>query len=223
MTQTRIGDRLHPASGVNHPEVHPDAPTGGGGPGHFRTRKSRMPMGFVKVKADACHLGPTAGTQDARYCEEVKPGTKEQITDVESGIRILVERQKNGLYHWLIETLDGNQSCEGVHDPATEFSGEICVDITSKAALRALEETVSATKKKVETKQVAPEEVVQEIILITIIKDDWLTKISRKRWGTDDWERHLAPTQETLDRRTQKGQAFDPNLIYPGDTFEVIP
>jgi hypothetical protein len=214
---------LHPASGVNHPDAHPDAPAGGGGPGHFRTRKSRMPTGFVKVKADACHLGATAGAQDARYCEEVKPGTKQQITDVESGVRILVERQKNGLHHWLIETLDGNQSCEGVHDPETEFSAELCVDITSKAALRELEKTVRDTKKQAEKRPVASEEVVLEIILITIIKDDWLTKISRKRRGTDDWESHLKPTQETFDKRSQKGQAFDADLIYPGDTFEVIP
>ena len=223
MTQNSHDERSHPASGVNHPEVHPDAPMGGGGPGRFRTRKSRMPMGSVKVKADACQLGPTAGTQDARYCEEVKPGTKEQITDVESGVRILVERQKNGLHHWLIETLDGNQSCEGVHDPETEFSAELCIDITSKAVLRELEKTVNATKKKVEKKAVTAEEAREEVILITIVQDDWLTKISRKRWGVDDWKHHLKPTQETLDRRSQKGQAFDADLIYPGDTFEVIP
>ena len=58
--------------------------------------------------------------------------------------------------------------------------------------------------------------------IIVIVEKDWLSKLSRARWGTIRWERHLRPTKMTLDSRKARGRAFDPNLIYPGDTFEVI-
>ena len=72
---------------------------------------------------------------DPRYFEEVKRRTKGFVEDTKQNVRILVERQKNGLYHWLIETLDGNQMCEGVHDPETRFVAEICIDKTSDVAI----------------------------------------------------------------------------------------
>lgn len=58
---------------------------------------------------------------------------------------------------------------------------------------------------------------------IIIVRDkDWLSRRSLERWGTVEWDKHLRPTQATLDSRSAKGQDFDPDLIYEGDTFEVI-
>jgi hypothetical protein len=58
--------------------------------------------------------------------------------------------------------------------------------------------------------------------IITIVEKDWLSKITLARWGTIEWRRHLKPTQMTLAARAKKGEKFDEDLIYPGDTFEVI-
>lgn len=214
MTETESASESRPPSTVNDPEADPDAPAGGGGPGRFRTRKSPITAGFINVKADVCSQSPSASDLDPRYCEEVKPGTKEEITDTDQNIHIIVERQKDGLYHWLIETLDGNTSCEGVYDPEIDFTAEHCMDRTSKKALRALEKEVEVTTKK------PPGPAKREIIYI--VKEDWLSKISQARWGTFEWERHLKVTQETLDNRKQRGELFDEDLIYPGDTFEVV-
>ena len=58
--------------------------------------------------------------------------------------------------------------------------------------------------------------------IIYICKRDWLTKISHDRWQTFQWQRHLKPTEETLESRRRNAQEFNPDLIYPGDTFEVL-
>jgi hypothetical protein len=58
--------------------------------------------------------------------------------------------------------------------------------------------------------------------IVVIVPGDWLTKISKARWGSLDWMKHLKPTQMTLDARKAKGKRFDPHWIYPGDTFEVM-
>ena len=58
--------------------------------------------------------------------------------------------------------------------------------------------------------------------LVWIIPGDWLSKIALARWGTTHWQSHLRPTEMTLNARKAKGKAFNPDLIYPGDTFEVI-
>jgi hypothetical protein len=60
------------------------------------------------------------------------------------------------------------------------------------------------------------------IRLITIVKGDWLSKISQARWGTIQWQRYLKPTPQTLAARRACGKPFNPDLIYPGDTFEII-
>ena len=57
--------------------------------------------------------------------------------------------------------------------------------------------------------------------IIVIVEKDWLSKISMKRWGTIHWRNHLEPTQMTLDSRKRSGRPFNPDLIYPGDTFIV--
>ncbi len=59
---------------------------------------------------------------------------------------------------------------------------------------------------------------------VIIVKGDWLTKISKKRWNTFEWKRHLEPTKLTRTARRTKGTSFvfDPNLIYEGDVFRVI-
>ncbi|MRS04748.1 hypothetical protein EG832_16250 [bacterium] len=57
--------------------------------------------------------------------------------------------------------------------------------------------------------------------IIIIVEKDWLSKISKKRWGTINWQNHLKPTQMTLDSRKRSGRPFNPDLIYPGDTFMV--
>jgi hypothetical protein len=55
------------------------------------------------------------------------------------------------------------------------------------------------------------------------VKEDWLSKISLKRWGDmHAWMRYLKETDKTLKDRQQRGEVFDPDHIYPGDTFEVI-
>jgi hypothetical protein len=57
--------------------------------------------------------------------------------------------------------------------------------------------------------------------MIVIVEKDWLSKISQKRWGTINWKQHLKPTQMTLAARKRRNERFDPDVIYPGDTFEV--
>jgi len=61
----------------------------------------------------------------------------------------------------------------------------------------------------------------QQAEIIVIVERDWLSKISQKRWRTMQWEKHLRPTQMTLDSRKLRNEKFNPDLIYPGDTFEV--
>lgn len=58
--------------------------------------------------------------------------------------------------------------------------------------------------------------------IIVIVDKDWLSKISLARWGTIEWHRHLKPTEITLAARAKQGKKFNEDLIYPGDTFEVI-
>lgn len=58
--------------------------------------------------------------------------------------------------------------------------------------------------------------------LVVVVKGDWLSKISMARWGTTDWRQHLKPTEMTLRSRKRRGKGFDPDLIYPGDTFEMV-
>ncbi len=208
-----------------NPRLHPDAPAGGGGAGRFRVRKSPGPVG-----SSASSWSPQTPGQshkrrhhgvDPRYFEEVEKGTREFVEDKEQNVRILVERQKKGLYHWLIETLDGNQMCEGVYDPETEFTAEMCIDKTSDIALEALEEEVKTTAKKAEKEPPEKKEVKREVIVI--VRDDWLSKIAQKRWGdVHAWRYHLKPTDKTLKERQARRVTFDPDRIYPGDTFEVI-
>ena len=161
---------------------------------------------------------------DTRYFEEVKKGTREEIIDKDANVRIVVERRTDGLYYWLIETLDGLTACEGVYQPKTkyheEFVAEGCIDSTSEIAIKELEEEVKIVKKEAEKRPSVTHPVRREIIVI--VKGDWLTKISYKRWGTFDWQRYLKPTERTLEKRKEKGEVFDEDLIYPKDTFEVI-
>ena len=58
--------------------------------------------------------------------------------------------------------------------------------------------------------------------IVVIVEHDWLSKISLARWGTIHWKRHLMPTRMTIESRQASGKRFDPDLIYSGDTFEVI-
>ena len=61
---------------------------------------------------------------------------------------------------------------------------------------------------------------------VVIVKGDWLTKISQKRWNTFEWSRHLEPTKLTRKAHRMRGKSVvlgDPNLIYEGDVFRVIP
>lgn len=62
-----------------------------------------------------------------------------------------------------------------------------------------------------------------EAEIVVIVETDWLSKISLARWGTIEWKRHLKPTKMTLDSRKAAGKKFNPDLIFPGDTFEVTP
>ena len=58
--------------------------------------------------------------------------------------------------------------------------------------------------------------------IIVIRKGDWLSKISKSRWGTINWKKHFKATSFTLEKRKNLKRPFKPDLIYPGDTFEVI-
>lgn len=58
--------------------------------------------------------------------------------------------------------------------------------------------------------------------LVTIVEGDWLSKITKKRWGTTAWRLHLQPTAMTIASREVRGRKFHEDLIYPGDTFEVV-
>jgi len=154
----------------------------------------------------------------------VPKGTREYVEDKDQNVSILMERQEDGLYHWLIETLDGEQMCEGVYDPQSKFTGfssEQCIDKTSDVALEALEEEVEIFKKRAEKEPPEKKNVKREVIVI--VKHDWLSKISLKRWGDKHaWKRYLKETDKTLKDRQQRGEVFDPDRIYPHDTFEVI-
>ncbi len=202
------GGRAHP----------PDAnsPAYAGGRGGFQGTRPPGPIGTDRSRV---HVGRTAGKLPSSYYEEVERGTREETVD--SGTRMVVERRQDGMYYWLIETLDGKQYCEGVYDPDTSFTAEICVDITSKAAKRELEKMVRTTSKPKPKKPGGTPQPQVKREIIRIVKTDWLTKISQTRWRTWDWQRYLKPTPETLDKRTKKGEPFDPDWIYPGDTFEV--
>ena len=94
-----------------------------------------------------------------------------------------------------------------------------------RAILRELEIMVKRRKKpplrKPEEPTVMPPQPPAPEI-IAIVDKDWLSKISMARWGTIEWRRHLKPTEMTLAARAQKGVKFHEDLIYPGDTFEVI-
>lgn len=209
-----------------NPQAHPDAPAGGGGPGRFRVEKSPGPLGSKNPSwwPTPSEIARRRREADPRYFEEVPKGTREYIEDKDQNVRILVERQKDGLYHWLIETLDGEQMCEGVYDPQSKFTGfsaEQCIDKTSDVALEALEEEVEIFKKRAEKEPPEKKNVKREVIVI--VKEDWLSKISLKRWGDmHAWMRYLKETDKTLKDRQQRGEVFDPDHIYPGDTFEVI-
>jgi hypothetical protein len=57
--------------------------------------------------------------------------------------------------------------------------------------------------------------------VIRIRSKDWLTKISKSRWGDLDWKKYLRETKQTKGLKRRR-KVFNPNLIYPGDTFEII-
>lgn len=57
--------------------------------------------------------------------------------------------------------------------------------------------------------------------VIRIKSKDWLTKISKSRWGDLDWTKYLRATKQTTALKRRR-KVFNPNLIYPGDTFEII-
>jgi hypothetical protein len=58
---------------------------------------------------------------------------------------------------------------------------------------------------------------------VVIVKGDWLSKISQKRWNTFEWQRHMEPTKLTTTARRMKGKSpiFNPDFIYEGDVFRV--
>ena len=133
-------DFAHHADEYN-PEVHPDAPSGGGGAGRFVMAKNPIPLGSLSADSKSCYLGPSAGYMDPVHCAEPEPGTREETVDKESGVRILVEVKEDGMFHWEIGSLDGSHSCEGLYDPKFPFrggvfSGEYCVDIQSHGVKR---------------------------------------------------------------------------------------
>ena len=68
----------------------------------------------------------------------------------------------------------------------------------------------------------ASEDIKPPVDMVVIVEGDWLSKISLQRWGTVHWKRHLKPTKMTLESRKKMGKKFNPDLIYSGDTFEVI-
>jgi len=57
--------------------------------------------------------------------------------------------------------------------------------------------------------------------VIWIKDDDWLSKITKERWGSINWQKYLEPTNTTLEARKKQRKPFDPNLIYKGDSFNV--
>jgi hypothetical protein len=62
----------------------------------------------------------------------------------------------------------------------------------------------------------------RESEIVVIVNNDWLSKISQARWGTTDWRRHLKPTEATYASRRAMARPFNEDLIYPGDSFEVV-
>jgi len=90
------------------------------------------------------------------------------------------------------------------------------------ALLKELAGMAKRRKKPRPKKPTAPTPAPKGPELVVVVDKDWLTKISLARWNTLEWHLHLKPTQMTLAARAKKGEKFDKNLIYPGDTFEVI-
>lgn len=58
---------------------------------------------------------------------------------------------------------------------------------------------------------------------ITIVEGDWLSKISEARWGDKHlWRKKLQPTPLTLKSPKRYGRKYHHDLIYPGDTFDIV-
>jgi len=100
-------------------------------------------------------------------------------------------------------------------DAPIPYVGVLSVDLQHtppekrEAALKELDEMARAVARVTE--------------IITIVPHDWLSKISLARWHDKEaWRTRLKPTSMTLEARRRRHRRYDPNLIYPGDQFEVV-
>lgn len=130
---------------------------------------------------------------------------------------MVVELREGAIYPYLSDHKEGvsNLTITALDAPVP-YGAELHMDLQGsppgkrKALLEELERSVG--------KLSGPE---PDSEIVVIVKRDWLSKLSLARWGATDWARHLKATQMTLDSRRVRGKRFDPDLIYPGDTFEV--
>ena len=161
-------------------------------------------------------------------------------------LRINEDRQ----YHELVTTLDGKQECEMIYDPETKFLALECFDYMCHATdekpcsdedmkniKKYLNERLSdMIEKKPKPTEIKPEQSkprtpspspTKRLEMIIIKKDDWLSKITKKRWPNKNWKNwrdFLKPTEDMLRKRKETGRPFNPSgdEIFPGDTFWVI-
>jgi len=222
-------------------EPRADARAYGGGRGNFQgaptpgptTERSTPKLGRITgLKPDRDPFADIRSRNDFRklrqkiYAEGGKWRSPAGITfgvTKDGWIYQYVTEQKEGVARTMIVALDADPPFMAVLE--TDLQG---VAPERREAL--LKELSAMAKKRKEPPPgkpqgpiaSPPQPIESEIIVIEIKDKDWLSKITLARWGTTKWQRHLKPTQLTLAARRQKGEPFNPNLIYPGDTFEVI-
>jgi len=132
---------------------------------------------------------------------------------------MVFELRDGAIYQYLEDSREGvsNLTITALDAPVP-YVAELHLDLqgTPPEKRKALLEELN---RKVEGRRTAQSEPDSEIVVI--VEGDWLSKISQARWGTIHWERHLTPTALTLDSRKARGEKWNPDLIYAGDTFEV--
>ena len=129
---------------------------------------------------------------------------------------VTFELRDGAIYQYLADQAEGvSQLIVTNLDASVPYVAEMSLDLqgTPPSARAALLKELGERAAKVPHRPVS---------IITIVQGDWLTKISKARWNTLNWQLHLRPTAMTLKARRSRGRLFNPDVIYPGDTFEVI-
>ena len=123
------------------------------------------------------------------------------------------ELRDGAIYQYMTEDGVSNLIISAVDAPVPYIAS---LDIDAQGLTPERRRAILEELEGMATQQATPAE------FVVIVEDDWLTKISKKRWNTFEWDRHMKPTKLTLESRKTKGMPFNPDKIYPGDVFEVV-